>query len=183
MILTSPQWSLVHILLCKPGILQPTLEGRGSSHCAFQGFGRLGGCHLRDSESGAVDSLRAGGCFSTVPKRLWSNGGLWWFGDAAHLLCFLFSPPRCFLVIKRKCVFHFVPFFFICLPTKYVMFLFVFVILVLLFFLFFLSYHCSTATMVRSPLYMPMDQNPGALLFTPDTSDSWMPIPQSYGIS
>ena len=174
MILTSSQWSLVHILLCKPGILQPTLEGRGSSHCAFQGFGRLGGCHLRDSESGAVDSLRAGGCFSTVLKRLWSNGGLWWCGDAAHLLCFFVFSSLVFLVLKENV-------FFIFLITTICSFLLHMITHKICHVSFCFRYFCvavfcsSCHTIVPQlpwflfapPLYLPMDQNPGTLLFTP----------------
>jgi hypothetical protein len=91
------------------------------------------------------------------------------------LLCFfLFSSPWCFLVIKRKCVFHFSHYYYLFLSSSYdypqnMSCFFLFSLFLCCCFLFFLSYHCSTATMVsfRSPLYLPMDQIPGTLLFTP----------------
>ena len=93
--------------------------------------------------------------------------------------CCPFVVFFCFLLlgvfgIKRKCVFHFSHYYYLFLSSSYdypqnMSCFFLFSLFLCCCFLFFLSYHCSTATMVsfRSPLYLPMDQNPGTIQFTP----------------
>jgi hypothetical protein len=84
------------------------------------------------------------------------------------LLCFfLFSSPWCFLVIKRKCVFHFSHYYYLFLSSSYdypqnMSCFFLFSLFLCCCFLFFLSYHCSTATMVsfRSPPVFAYGSNP-----------------------